>query len=74
MIFVGKSDRIREEQLQIKNKGDLKSLNLHTQRMKMVEVTDKKRFYNQVKSMVEREMKANEHLFVEKCPQYGVLI
>lgn len=73
MIFREKTDKNRE-QLRIEKEEDLKTLIRHTQHIKMIEVTDKKRFYNLVKSMVECEMKANEHLFVEECPKYKNLI
>jgi len=73
MNIGGKSDKIRE-QLRMKNEEDLKSSIRHNQHLKMIKVTDKKRFYNLVKSMVECEMKANEHLFVKECPKYEHLI
>lgn len=69
-MFEGDPDRLRKEQLRRNNEKDSKSLIKYYQLCKMVDKTDKKRFYNRVKSMVECEMKANEHLFVDKCPMY----
>lgn len=33
-------------------------------------MADKKYVYNQIKQMVNCEMKANEHLFIEECSKY----
>lgn len=70
MMFEGDPDRLHKEQLLRRNENDAKNLIKHYQLCKMVDKTDKKRFYNKVKSMVECEMKTNEHLFVDKCPTY----
>lgn len=70
MLFEGDPDRSHKEQLRRNNEKDSKRLIKQYQLCKMVDKTDKKRFYNRVKSMVECEMKANEHLFVDKCPMY----
>lgn len=70
MMFDGDPDRLRKEHLRRNDEKDRKSLIKQYQLCKMVDKTDKKRFYNRVKSMVECEMKANEHLFVDKYPMY----
>lgn len=59
------------ETLRKKNEDDFKSLQRHNLLEEMIDVADKKYLYNRIKEMVECEMKANEHLYVEEeCPKY----
>lgn len=51
------------------NEGDFKSLIRHGWNKELIEVADKKCLHNRIKTMVECEMKANEHLFLEELPK-----
>lgn len=64
------TERTRMERLRIKYEDDFKSLVRHARQKEMIDVADKKCLHNQIKRMVECEMKANEHLFVEDCAKY----
>lgn len=63
-------ERVRTERLKIQNEDNFKSLIRHGQHKELMDVTDRKCLYNRIKGMVEREMKANEHLFVDEPPKY----
>jgi len=61
---------MRTERLRVQNENDFKSMLREAQHKKLIEVSDKKCLYNQIKRMVECGMKANEHLFIEESPKY----
>lgn len=63
-------ERMRLERYKIETENMFKSISRHAQHIEMIDVADKKCFYNRVKRMVDDEMKANDHLFVEECPKY----
>ncbi|VVC44044.1 Hypothetical protein CINCED_3A024612 [Cinara cedri] len=46
----------------------IKDLQIKAFRKEFINRTDRKFLYNKIKRMVEIEMKANEHLFVEERP------
>lgn len=62
-------ERMRVENLRMKNVDDLKSLQKHARHIEMIVGTDKKSLYNQIKRMVDNEMIANEHLFLDEPPK-----
>ncbi|XP_025207836.1 golgin subfamily A member 6-like protein 6 [Melanaphis sacchari] len=63
-------ERFRTERLKIQNENDFKSILREAQHKEMIDASDKKCLYNQIKRMVECGMKANEHLFKEEpCPK-----
>jgi len=61
---------MRTERFRIQNENDFKSILREAQHKEMIDMSDKKCLYNQIKRMVECGMKANEHLFIEECPKY----
>lgn len=54
----------------MEKENDLKISKGYIQRQEMFEVADRKYLHNQIKIMVESEMKENEYLFQEKCLKY----
>ncbi|KAL5236785.1 hypothetical protein ACI65C_004195 [Semiaphis heraclei] len=62
-------ERMRTERLRVQNENDFKSMLREATHNEMIEVSDKKCLYNQIKRMVECGMKANEHLFIEESPK-----
>ncbi|CAI6375952.1 unnamed protein product [Macrosiphum euphorbiae] len=59
-------ERMRTERFRIQNENDFKSILREAQHKEMIDMSDKKCLYNQIKRMVECGMKANEHLFIEE--------
>lgn len=59
-------ERTRIERLRTADEGEFKSLIRHGWNRELIEVADKKSLHNRIKTMVDREMKANEHLFREE--------
>lgn len=64
-------ERVRKERFRMKQEDDFKSCIKHVVHKELIDVSDRKYFYNQVKRMVECGMKANEHLFLEKSTKYA---
>lgn len=62
-------ERVREVNFKLKNEEDNKNLNSQIQHIKMFMRLDKKIVCNKIKKMVESELKANEHLFLENRPK-----
>ncbi|XP_060857733.1 golgin subfamily A member 6-like protein 22 isoform X1 [Metopolophium dirhodum] len=62
-------ERMRTERFRIQNENDFKNILREAQHKEMIDMSDKKCLYNQIKRMVECGMKANEHLFIEECPK-----
>jgi len=50
----------------VENENNFKSILREAQHKELIDVSDKKCLYNQIKRMVECGMKANEHLFKEE--------
>lgn len=70
-IRLAKDDRrMRTEWLRIKNEDSIKNTIRQSVQNKCIDLADTKHLYNQIKRMVNCEMKANEHLFIEQCPKY----
>jgi hypothetical protein len=67
-------ERMRLERHQMGTEDHFKSIKRHTQHIQMIDMADKKCVYNLIKKMVDDEMKANEHLFIEDCPKYVRLL
>lgn len=62
--------RMRVEWLRIKNEGFTKNEIRQTAQNNIINKADTKYLYNQIKQMVDCEMKVNESLFIEECPKY----
>lgn len=58
----------------MQNENILKSIGSYDRNIKMIDAADKKHLYKRIKRMVDNEMKANEHLFVEECPKFVRLL
>lgn len=61
--------RTRMADAKIEIEENLSSLSRQARHTELIGKADKKYLYNQIKKMVESEMKANEHLFLEECPK-----
>uniref|UniRef100_A0A2S2QYS1 Uncharacterized protein n=1 Tax=Sipha flava TaxID=143950 RepID=A0A2S2QYS1_9HEMI len=66
-------ERMRLERHQMGTEDHFKSIKRHTQHIQMIDMADKKCVYNLIKKMVDDEMKANEHLFIEDCPKQDLI-
>ncbi|CAH1730932.1 golgin subfamily A member 6-like protein 6 [Aphis gossypii] len=63
-------ERFRTERSRVENENNFKNILREAQHKELIDVSDKKCLYNQIKRMVECGMKANEHLFKEEpCPK-----
>lgn len=68
-IRIRDMERMRVENLRMKNVNDIKSLQKHARHIEMIVGADRKSLYNQIKRMVDDEMNANEHLFLDELPK-----
>ncbi|VVC27655.1 Hypothetical protein CINCED_3A004236 [Cinara cedri] len=62
-------ERVHIRKQRMKDEDDLKTSRRQAQHIEMIVGADRKFVYNQIKRMVEIEMKANEHLFLEDRPK-----
>lgn len=66
--------RSRMDRLRIKNEEYAKNAIINAVHKELIDVADIKYLYNQIKQMVDCEMKAHEHLFIEECPKYVKIV
>lgn len=69
-IRIHDMERMRLVRYKMKTDDNFQSTSRYAQQIQMIDVADKKCVYNRIKRMVDNEMKANEHLFVEVRPKY----